>query len=462
MRLPQRPPDWLKSIGDNPNWLVDTATRADVQAFVRDANDRYLHWDRLRFQPMPSGLTAPQAWAAVMITRNPQRQRVPLTFDAKTKLWYWIPPRHHEWISLIDQRAGGFLGSQRPGLPGDNDYYLFNSLMEEAIASSQLEGAHTTREIAKEMLRTNRQPRGRAEQMIANNYAAILEIRDLKTVPLTPELLCHLQQVLTRQTLDNPDAAGRFRRADEQIYIADADNEPVYTPPAADGVPARVQELCDFANAASVPFVHPVLKAIALHFAIGFIHPFVDGNGRTARAVFYWYMLKHGYWLFEFLPISRIIKNAPAQYGKAYLYVEAGDGDLTYFNHYHLEVIIRAIDELHTYLAGQQEMLSEAEALVEAHPALNLRQRLVVSEALRHPNREYTVRTYVGAYRVTANTARSDLAGLERLGLFEAGRVAHGKAAVYRPAGDLKARLRSPSGQRVGRIRRPPRPGLLD
>ena len=41
-----------------------------------------------------------------------------------------------------------------------------------------------------------------------------------------------------------------------------------------------------FANAQSSPFVHPVVKAMALHFAIGFIHPFVDGNGRTARALF--------------------------------------------------------------------------------------------------------------------------------------------------------------------------------
>lgn len=43
---------------------------------------------------------------------------------------------------------------------------------------------------------------------------------------------------------------------------------------------------------------------------IAYMHPFVDGNGRTARALFYWYMLKSGYWLTEYLSISRVIAKS--------------------------------------------------------------------------------------------------------------------------------------------------------
>src|SRR5208282_3525756 len=127
-----------------------------------------------------------------------------------------------------------------------------------------------TRKIAKEMLRANRKPRNKAEQMILNNYQAILEVRDMKKEPLTPELLCHLQEILTNKTLDNPDAAGRFRRPDELIVVVDqTTDEVLHQPPSADEVTWRIKEICDFANAVSDPFVHPVVKAAVLHFALG-------------------------------------------------------------------------------------------------------------------------------------------------------------------------------------------------
>jgi Fic family protein len=445
MRIPEKPPNPAPAINE---WSKSPISMADpaVTAFIRSANDRYLHWDKLRFQPLPAGITTSQAWAAVFLSRRMQRQGIPLTFEGDKKLCYWIPPQHHEWISLIDQRAGGFIGSGSEEVPDDNDRYLFNSLMEEAIASSRLEGASTTREVAKEMLRTNRRPRNKAEQMIVNNYKAILEIRDLKKEKLTPQLLCHLQEVLTDQTLDKPDAAGRFRRADEPICVEDATTgESIYDPPPASVVEDRIQELCAFANEKPVQFLHPVLKAIALHFTIGFIHPFVDGNGRTARAVFYWYMLKSGYWLFEYLPISRIIIGAPVKYSMAYLYTETDGGDLTYFNHYHLNVVIRAINELHAYLAQQQRLIEEGQALLEAYPQLNYRQRLVIQDALRHPNKYYTVREHEGEFRVTYNTARSDLIGLVGAGLLE--RIKPGKEAMYRAPRNLVARLKTPAAE---------------
>jgi Fic family protein len=285
-------------------------------------------------------------------------------------------------------------------------------------------------------------------------------------------MLCHLQEVLTNDTLDKPDAAGRFRRDDEKIIVQDSrTGEPVYFPPAASTIPDRVNEICKFANAKSVPFIHPILKAIVLHFAIGYLHPFVDGNGRTARAVFYWYMLKSGYRLFEFLPISRIIKNHPIKYSRAFLYSETDGGDVTYFAHYHLQVVIRALDELHTYLVEQQVLLREAKSLLEDRPEFNLRQRLLIEDALRHPNQTYTVRAHEGEYRITYNTARSDLLGLAEVGFLVGTKRPHSKEVVYHPPRDLKKRIRDlPKSQKrktapaPAKKRRKPndRPGLFD
>ena len=86
----------------------------------------------------------------------------------------------------------------------------------------------------------------------------------------------------------------------------------------------------DFANSsAESPFVHPVVRAILIHFMIGYDHPFVDGNGRTARALFYWSMLRSGFWMTEYFSISSILRKAPSQYVRSYLHTESDDGDTT-------------------------------------------------------------------------------------------------------------------------------------
>jgi len=205
MRLPQKPPSWDKIIDEVDGKTFQLIASSEVQEFVRSMNEKYLPWDHVRMQEMPPGLTQEVAWVAVQLSRSPQRQQLPITFGKNQKLHYWLPPHHHELVSSIDKRAGGYVATRHShAIPDDDERYLVNSLMEEAIASSQLEGASTTREIAKEMLRVDRRPKDKAEQMILNNYNAILEIRDLKTEKLTSEMLCHLHEILTAKPLVIP------------------------------------------------------------------------------------------------------------------------------------------------------------------------------------------------------------------------------------------------------------------
>ena len=117
--------------------------------------------------------------------------------------------------------------------------------------------------------------------------------------------------------------------------------------------------MCDFANGKTPgEFVHPAIRSIILHFWLAYDHPFLDGNGRTARALFYWSMLHHHYWLCEFISISHLILKAPAEYERAFLYTETDDNDLTYFIIYHLKLIRRAVDELHKYIARKTERVA--------------------------------------------------------------------------------------------------------
>jgi Fic family protein len=174
--------------------------------------------------------------------------------------------------------------------------YLKNSLLEEAIASSQIEGAATTTKVAWEMLKSGRKPRNESEQMIFNNLRGIKFIDEEVKSSLDFKLIIEVHRIMTANT-SAEDCAGSFR--DGQIYVQDhIDGEIAHTPPEHKFVESLMGELCDFVNEDKT-FIHPIIKASIIHFMIGFIHPFKDGNGRTARALFYWFLLKKDYSLIK-------------------------------------------------------------------------------------------------------------------------------------------------------------------
>ena len=305
---------------------------------------------------------------------------------------------------------------------GSRERYLMNSLIEEAITSSQLEGAVTTRRVAKELLRSGRPPRDNSERMIVNNYSGMEFLRENIDEELTVPMFMDLQRTLTEGTLD-PDAVGRLRRPTDVVAVVDQrDGEVIHTPPDATQLSDRVELLLDFANGRTEddPFLHPVVKAILLHFMIGYDHPFVDGNGRTARALFYWSMARSGYWLTEFLSISAVIQKAPAQYVRAYVFSEIDDNDVTYFLDYNLRVILDSIRFLHTYLARKTKETSRLEAMLRGSDAalvLNHRQVALLGHMLKHSDASYTIDGHRRSHSVTYETARTDLLALDRLGL---------------------------------------------
>ncbi len=296
-------------------------------------------------------------------------------------------------------------------------------MIEEAINSSQLEGASTTRDVAKEMIRQDRVPTDNSEQMILNNYHAMQFIGEIKDEALTPSIVFELHRLLTHDTLDENEV-GRFRSDHDDIHVVDrATHKYLHTPPPANQLAERLQALCDFANQPSIDnevgtkienaFLHPVIKAIVLHFMLAYDHPFCDGNGRTARALFYWAMAKEGYWLMEFISISRVIKQAPAKYSKAFLHTETDENDLTYFLIHQLEVIHQAVHDLHGFLDEKMQGISEAQRMLvnnpRLHGKLNFRQLALLRHALKHPRFSYVVQEHQRSHGVSYDVARKDL-----------------------------------------------------
>jgi Fic family protein len=398
---------------------------------------RYLHWDTLRHRTPPGDLTLEEWWFTLKFARNSLLHALPLRNATGQQFRYGMPHRVLEGLHRVDQEASGQIAiSEEVTNSQTRHRYIVSSLIEEAITSSQLEGASTTHRVAEEMLRTGRPARTRDERMILNNYEAMNLVREWDG-PLTPDRVLELHRVVTRGTLDHPDAAGRLQTsADERVHIEAPDGEVVFMPPPADQLPDRLVTMCAFANGQGVDgFLHPVVRAILLHFWLAHDHPFEDGNGRTARTLFYWSMLSQGYWLTEFLSISRILRNAPMQYARSFLYSERDEGDTTYFIDYQLAVLHRAIDDLHDYLQRQMAEIRDSERLLR-DAALNHRQVALVRHALRHPNAEYTIKSHQRSHDVVYQSARTDLLDLADRGYLERSRV--GRAFRFHPSPGLR------------------------
>jgi len=440
MKIPQKPPNmdviW-KKLRDNPERfknIIDTISGLQP-------DEKYLHWDKMRHYSPPGGLSHEEWWFVLKIERRRLFKQVPLRDKNNNLFNYLIADPIPEMLHKIDQGTGGFI--QMPEQitnPYTKDQYLVSSLIQEAITSSQLEGAATTREIAKEMIKTGRPPRDKSEQMILNNFITMQQIGKLRREPLSKELTLDLHRIITEKTLKDESAAGRFRKPNERIVVSDMYNEIFHDPPPAEQLDRRLAAMCDFANCKSPGgFIHPVIRSIILHFWIAYDHPFVDGNGRAARALFYWSMLHHGFWLFEFVSISQIIRKAPAKYARAFLYTENDDNDLTYFILYQLRVIQRAIKELHEYIERKVQGLRTIEQQLRGMVVLNYRQRALISHALRHPHYQYTIKSHQISHNVVYQTSRLDLLDLENRGLLTTRKI--GKTWYFMPVSDLEERL---------------------
>ncbi len=396
---------------------------------INAGTDRYLHWDDLYRRPAPEGLSWEEAWAGLTLHRRSDAQDIPLLAKTGKPLWFNMTNRIAKELRRIDLQAGGNLAMPETAAPAigkeAQEIYLIKSLLEESFTSSRLEGAATTRAVARRLIEEGRQPRDRHERMVLNNYAAMEFVRDRRQEKLSPDFILDVHRIVTDGTLDDPEMAGRLRRSDQMVMVYDSYNEILHDPPPAEELPKRIQALCDFANRdfsamEEKAFIHPVVQAIVLHFMLAYDHPFIDGNGRTARALFYWLMLKSGYWLMEYVSISGILLKSSAQYGRAFLLAETDDLNVTYFIDHQLDVLWKAILALKDHIAklDKDSQTFRADLLRSPRFAdLNKRQVNFLVDAHEKPGSRWTIESYRRRFEISYMTARNDLVALQRMKL---------------------------------------------
>ena len=413
-QLPEKSPvHWSEHLTEG---LAHYLTDAEFVKDVAEYNRRYLFWDELKYR-VPNADQRKMTWSVMKFYRS-MKQTIPYS---PLTLTYSIIPEIVKSLHTIDSYLTGNIRIHNKTIRLEQSY-IINSFMEEAIASSILEGAATTRKAAKEMLRKGRKPKNSSEQMVINNYEAMNYILLHKDDPLTPDHILEIHRLVTKGTIDG-DFVGQFRTNNDIVVANPATGVVFHTPPGFQEIEHAIAELCNFINQGeqdsgkgNADYIHPVIKGIILHFLIGYIHPFNDGNGRTARSLFYWYVLSRGYWLFEYMPISRIILRSKKKYSLAYLYTEYDEMDLTYFILYNLSCVDEARKDLLKYLEEKQTEQNTTKAIIKKIRDINQREGEILRHMMEHSDEYLTIREIMQTYDTVYETARTDLLHLAELG----------------------------------------------
>ena len=383
-----------------------------IESFLDETDKRYFYWTEVKHRPNLPFESPEKAWETIKTHRFIGAKKL---FFGNYKFSYNLTSFIQEDLHNFDLKLIGGL-YKNTITPQEQEEYFKNSLIEEAIASSQIEGAATTTDVAREMIKSGRKPKTESEQMIINNFRAIKEIENRLDEDLSVELILDIHQLMTVKT-DAFKYAGKFR--DHPIYVKDhIDGEIAFTAPEYSEVNQLIEQLIYFINSEK-EFYHPIIKASILHFMIGYIHPFGDGNGRTARALFYWYLIKKGYSLLKHISISKAILNSRTSYDKAFLKTEHDDNDLTYFIMYSMKSLRVAFQSLVTYRDRKREERQQASEIMYqlTQKGFNKRQADLLGYLFVKPKAKITVPIYSKRHEIVRQTASRDLTDLEEKGI---------------------------------------------
>lgn len=418
--------------------LVDAARLAFRQSLPKE---KYLHYDQLRHR-ISAKEELDLLWRGLHFARMLSAKWLDLKAEGDTQLTAPAPKINitslmQKSCSIVDRLTSSAAEAERHAKFNAENYLMTELTAAESIASSQLEGAATTSRVALEMIKLGRHPRDDSEKMILGNYRMMQYVSARGDKPFEVKDILHLQSVAVSGIDDEKYSPGELRRESDNVVVVDHEQNILHTPIAAEYLDAALKQLCVFINtphetAEDESYLHPLVKAAVIHFMMGYLHPFRDGNGRTARALFYWYMLKCGYSAFRYISISKLLKNAPAKYVRAYLYSETDELDLTYFVDYQCEIVSRAVKEYTDYIRDLLIARGELAGWLYSTglaDKVNTRQLALATSAIQNPGVIFTAAEVSQQMNVSDNTARDDLKKLTELGLMRS--MKEGKGHVY-------------------------------
>lgn len=371
---------------------------------------------------LPVSVSIRQFWPELERERRRHSQELPLPDQSGKPFWFVLTGGIEKQCDAIAELARRDIAFTGP----EFDALFQNAVVDEAVYSSVIEGAFNSREQAAEFIRRNKQPRNKSEQMVKNNYDALTYVLEHLEDEINEETILQIARIVTRSGAEVQVTGYR----DGAVYVTGREGV-VYTPPQADAVPEMMRLLVEFIQKSEL---HPLLKACIAHFYFVYVHPFGDGNGRTARALSYMMLLQAGYDFFRYFSISGVVAEERGKYYRSMRNVEDSDGDMTCFIDAYSGMLARTIEKMEHHLKYHVLARQKLKAL-EQNGTLNERQLKGAKWLLEGSNSSVTVEAWRRKYKVVTETARRDLLALCDAGLLS--RELDGRKAVFRVLREL-------------------------
>ena len=345
-----------------------------------------------------------EVWQELMDYRKETGIEIPLVDQKGRNIFMVLTENLKENIARIDDLARKDIFEELDEETKMN--VMLGAQADEAFYSSVIEGAHTTKKRTKDMIEKEEQPKNKDEQMVLNNYNALIYVLENIGNPISEEIILDIYRIITKSTLKTDEAVEKYRTGENEVRNLE---EVVYLPPKPENVEGMMNSLIHFTRIDSDERIHPILKAIIIHYYFVYVHPFYDGNGRTARALTYMHLLQNGYSFFKYFSISSLIKEARQSYYKAIKNSEDYESDMTYFALFYTEMILKSIVKVRNDF--KKEYLKQVIKLdLERRGIeLNKRQEKIIDKTIAFGKEFIDVDFYKKINKVTQETARKDL-----------------------------------------------------
>ena len=302
---------------------------------ISDALERimreYLNRVETQFS-LPTDVFSQDLWDYIIDKRKSSMYAVQLKDASGGSLWYCKEGINATYIDIISKSADANIFD---GLSANYAAEaLSEMLLDEAISSSLIEGAHSTKLRIKELLKLKLAPATVDEQMIMNNYYALRYIIDNIQHSLDQKQIFAINNIISKDIFADIIAEQGYRI--DKVIAPISQLEDTVNPPS-EGVPIYMEALITFIN--TVDNIPPFIKAAIFHYYFLYVSPFRASNGCNARALSYMYYIKNGYGFFKLYSLSSIISENIGRYYKAIRDVQDNAGDLTYFINFMLEMM---------------------------------------------------------------------------------------------------------------------------
>ena len=394
--------------------------------WLKYTQQRYLTPEEIKHRLKQQG-TSEAEWPAVskQIVTTRKTGSISLFFKSiEPTFWFYPADVIHKKINEIETLGKHLYEQINKNASFKNDF-LLDSAIEEAITSAIYEGAHSTRAQAEQLIASGDKPKSKDEWMLINNFKAMKWVKSNQQKALTKEVILHLHRIVTENTLEGDDVnfQGKFRN--DKVFVGTHEGI------AHSKVEQAINEMIELTTN-NPRYFHPLIKGILVHYFIGYIHPFFDGNGRAARALFYFKSMKNNLNYIELLSVSAYLRVHGKQYENSFVKVKDNEYDLTYFIDFCLDSMASSLKEVSRKISYLLRMNDLQDRFDLSPTQVGLMQRMAL-----HKFRTIDIEEYAQQISKSREFARQELKGLLDLNLVSEVKVS--KKLVFKVnAGKLK------------------------